>query len=122
MTKEQIKFFIDNEETIFDEIDQRLESLGREIELPDDISAENIRDVYAGGLRGFGDTKYIAKYTILTDIIFKVILSYICVNILKFDLVSIWVIVAVQECLKAIIFYKRVYSNSWKNIKVINNL
>lgn len=84
--------------------------------------AQNIRDVYAGGLRGFGDTKYIAKYTILTDIIFKVILSYICVNILKFDLVSIWVIVAVQECLKAIIFYKRVYSNSWKNIKVINNL
>lgn len=29
MTKEQIKFFIDNQETIFDEIYQRLESLGQ---------------------------------------------------------------------------------------------
>lgn len=41
--------------------------------------AQNIRDVYAGGLRGSGDTKYIAKYTILTDVFLKVILSYICV-------------------------------------------
>ncbi len=84
--------------------------------------AQNIRDVYAGGLRGSGDTKYIAKYTILTDVLLKVILSYICVNILKFDLVSIWIIIALQECLKAIIFYKRFHSDSWKNIKVIDSL
>lgn len=62
--------------------------------------AQNIRDVYAGGLRGSGDSKYIAKYTILTDVLLKVILSYICVNILKFDLVSVWIIIALQECLK----------------------
>ena len=84
--------------------------------------AQNIRDVYAGGLRGSGDTKYIAKYTILTDVLLKVTLSYICVNILKFDLVSVWVIIALQECLKAIIFYKRFHSDSWKNIKVIDRL
>lgn len=84
--------------------------------------AQNIRDVYAGGLRGSGDTKYIAKYTILTDVLLKVILSYICVNILKFDLVSVWIIIALQECLKAIIFYKRFHSDSWKNIKVIDSL
>lgn len=84
--------------------------------------AQNIRDVYAGGLRGIGDTKYIAKYTILTDVLLKVILSYICVNILKFDLVSVWIIIALQECLKAIIFYKRFHSDSWKNIRVIDRL
>lgn len=84
--------------------------------------AQNIRDVYAGGLRGSGDTKYIAKYTILTDVLLKVILSYICVNILKFDLVSVWIIIALQECLKAIIFYRRFHSDSWKNIKVIDSL
>lgn len=83
--------------------------------------AQNIRDVYAGGLRGSGDTKYIAKYTILTDVFLKVILSYICVTILKFDFVSVWVIIALEEFLKAIIFYKRFHSDSWKNIKVINN-
>lgn len=37
--------------------------------------------IKAGGLRGSGDTKYIAKYTILTDVFLKVILSYICVTI-----------------------------------------
>ena len=83
--------------------------------------AQNIRDVYAGGLRGSGDTKYIAKYTILTDVFLKVILSYICITILKFDFVSVWVIIALEEFLKAIIFYKRFHSDSWKNIKVISN-
>lgn len=84
--------------------------------------AQNIRDVYAGGLRGSGDTKYIAKYTILTDVLLKVILSYICVNIFNFDLVSIWIIIALEEFIKAIIFYKRFYSDSWKNIKVIDSI
>ena len=46
MTKDEIKFFFDNQETIFGEISKRLESLGQEIELPSDVSAENIRDVY----------------------------------------------------------------------------
>ena len=84
--------------------------------------AQNIRDVYAGGLRGGGDTKYIAKYTILTDILLKVILSYICVNILKLDLVSIWIIITLQECMKTIIFYNRFRSDKWKNLKVIDIL
>ena len=72
MTKEQIKFFIDNEETIFDEIDQRLESLGREIELPDDISAENIRDVYDEYYKHCSDI--FNKYNLNYDA-FKTILS-----------------------------------------------
>ncbi|MCI8272571.1 MAG: MATE family efflux transporter [Clostridia bacterium] len=84
--------------------------------------AQNIRDIYNGGLIGSGDTKYIAKYTILTDVVLKVILSYICINILKLGLVSIWVIIATQEFLKAIIFYKRFHSDNWKNIKVIDSL
>lgn len=41
MTKEQIKFFIDNGETIFDEIGQRLESLGQEIELMKKFAKNN---------------------------------------------------------------------------------
>ncbi len=82
--------------------------------------AQNIRDVYAGGLRGSGDTKYIAKYTIITDVLLKVILSYICINLLKFDLVSVWVIIALQEWVKAVIFNKRFHSDSWKKIKVID--
>lgn len=84
--------------------------------------AQNIRDVYAGGLRGIGDTEYIAKYTILTDVLLKIVLSYICVNILKLDLVSVWSIIAIQEFIKTIIFYKRFNSEKWKNIKVINNI
>lgn len=72
MTKEQIKFFIDNEETIFDEIGQRLESLRREIVLPDDISDENIRDVYDECYKHCSDI--FDKYNLNYDA-FKTILS-----------------------------------------------
>jgi len=71
MTKEQIKFFIDNEETIFDEIDQRLESLGEEIDLLDDVSAENIRDVYNEYYKHCSDIfdKYNMDYAAFTAIL-----------------------------------------------------
>ena len=70
MTKEQIKFFIDNQETIFDEIGQRLESLGQEIELPDDISAENIRNFYDEYYKHCSDIfdKYNMDYDAFTTI------------------------------------------------------
>lgn len=84
--------------------------------------AQNIRDVYAGGLRGVGDTKYIAKYTILTNVLLKKFLSYVCVNILKLDLISVWSVIAIQEFIKAIIFCKRFNSEKWKDIRVINNI
>lgn len=71
MTKEQIKFFIDNEQTIFDEIDQRLESLGQQIDLPDDASAENIRDFYAEYYKHCSDIfdKYNMDYDAFTAIL-----------------------------------------------------
>lgn len=81
--------------------------------------AQNIRDVYAGGLRGCGDTKYIAKYTILADVLLKIVLSYILVNLLHFDLVAIWIVILLEELFKAVIFHKRYTSNEWKSIKVI---
>ena len=71
MTKEQIKFFIDNQETIFDEIGQRLESLGQEIDLPDDISAENIRNLYDEYYKHCSDIfdKYNMDYNAFTTIL-----------------------------------------------------
>lgn len=75
MTKEQIKFFIDNGETIFDEIGQKLESLGQEIELPDnDVSVKNVRDFYDECYKHCSDIfdKYNLDYNA-----FKIILSII---------------------------------------------
>lgn len=71
MTKEQIKFFIDNQETIFDEISQRLESLGQEIDLPDDISAENIINFYDEYYKNCSDIfdKYNMDYDAFTTIL-----------------------------------------------------
>lgn len=42
--------------------------------------------------------------------------------ILKLDLVSVWSVIAIQEFIKAIIFYKRFNSEKWKDIRVINNI
>lgn len=83
---------------------------------------QNIRDVYAGGLRGSGDTKYIAKYTIIADVLLKIILAYVFVNMLNFDLVSVWIVIILNELFKAIIFYKRFHSGKWQDIKVIDNI
>lgn len=71
MTKEQIKFFIDNQETIFDEIGQRLDSLGQEIDLPDDASVENIRDFYDEYYKHCSDIfdKYNINYDAFTTIL-----------------------------------------------------
>lgn len=71
MTKEQIKFFIDNQETIFDEIDQRLDSLGQEIDLPDDVSVENIRGFYDEYYKHCSDIfdKYNMDYDAFTTIL-----------------------------------------------------
>lgn len=71
MAKEQIKFFIDNEETIYDELDQRLESLDQEIDLPDTVSAENIRNVYNEYYKHCADIfdKYNMDYDAFTTIL-----------------------------------------------------
>ena len=82
---------------------------------------QNIRDVYAGGLRGSGDTKYIAKFTIIADALLKVILAYVFINILNFDLKAIWIVIILDELLKAILFNKRFNSNKWHDIKIIDN-
>ncbi len=42
-----------------------------------------------------------------TDVLLKIVLSYICINILKLELTSVWLVIAIQEFIKAIIFFKR---------------
>ena len=44
MTKEKIKYVLDNEDNIAEEIDEKLEELN--IDLSDDFSAENIKGFY----------------------------------------------------------------------------
>lgn len=80
--------------------------------------AQNIKEIYAGGLRGIGDTKSIAKYTILTDAVLKIILAYIFVNILNFSLVSIWIVILFNEIFKGIVFYKKINLEKWKELKI----
>ena len=79
---------------------------------------QNIRDVYAAGLRGAGDTTYNAKISCIFDIILKLTLSYIFVCILGLGLVSIWIIVFVTESIKILLYYSRLNSNKLKIIKL----
>ena len=80
--------------------------------------SQNIRDVYAAGLRGAGDTTYNAKISCIFDVILKLILSYIFVCILGLGLVSIWIIVFVTESIKILLYYSRLNSNKLKIIKL----
>ena len=79
---------------------------------------QNIRDVYAGGLRGIGDTKYIAKYTILADVILKLILAYMCIYILNLNLLSVWIVTLLIELFKAFALSIKFNYRKWENIKL----
>lgn len=75
MTKEQIKFLIDNEQTIFDEIFQKLENLGEKIDIPNFNSIGDIRNFYDYCYKHCSDILY--KYNFDFDAFKTVISIYI---------------------------------------------
>lgn len=72
MTKEQIKFFIDNQETIMEEIGQGLDSINETLEMPETIDKGSIKELFDICKKYCSDI--IDKYHIDEDA-FKIIFS-----------------------------------------------
>ena len=72
--------------------------------------------VFAGALRGSGDTRWPMFVTILGVWIFRMPLVYLCVHVWRLGIVSVWIVTAIDFLLRALILWWRFRRNSWKRL------
>ncbi len=72
----------------------------------------------AGALRGAGDTKWPLYSTLVGVWGFRVVLSYLFVQVLGYGLVGAWVAMAVDQFARSSIILYRFRSNKWKHVRV----
>ena len=72
--------------------------------------------VFAGALRGAGDTRWPMYVTILGVWIFRLPLVYLFVYVWQFSIVSVWVITAVDFLLRSLVLWWRFRSGNWKRL------
>lgn len=72
--------------------------------------------VFAGALRGAGDTRWPMYVTILGVWVFRLPLVYLFVYVWQFSIVSVWVITAVDFLLRSLVLWWRFRGGSWKRL------
>lgn len=80
--------------------------------------SQSTQFVLAGALRGAGDTKWPLYSTIIGVWGFRVLLSYLFVQVLGYRLVGAWVAMAVDQFARSSIILYRFRSNKWKHVRV----
>ena len=70
--------------------------------------------VFAGALRGAGDTRWPMYVTILGVWIFRMPLVYLCVHVWQLGIVSVWVVTALDFLLRSLVLWRRFRGNGWK--------
>ncbi len=70
--------------------------------------------VFAGALRGAGDTRWPMYATILGVWVFRMPLVYLCVHVWQFGIVSVWVVTAIDFLLRSLVLWWRFRGSGWK--------
>jgi len=70
--------------------------------------------VFAGALRGAGDTRWPMYATILGVWVFRMPLVYLCVHVWQFGIVSVWVVTAIDFLLRSLVLWRRFRGSGWK--------
>jgi putative MATE family efflux protein len=70
--------------------------------------------VFAGALRGAGDTRWPMYATILGVWVFRMPLVYLCVHVWQFGIVSVWIVTAIDFLLRSLVLWWRFRSGGWK--------
>ena len=73
--------------------------------------------IIAGGLRGAGDTKATATYTLITVLLIRPIVAILLVNI-GFGLYGAWLAMACDQLVRSGLVLNRYNSGKWKLIKL----
>ena len=77
-----------------------------------------INRVYAGGLRGAGDTTWVMYITATSSWLVRVALTYLFVGVFNLHLPGAWYAMALDLITRSILFRLRFKSGHWKEIKV----
>ncbi len=72
--------------------------------------------VFAGALRGAGDTRWPMYVTILGVWVFRMPLVYLFVHVWHFGIVSVWIITALDFLLRSLVLWRRFRGESWKRL------
>ncbi|MBQ6551677.1 MAG: MATE family efflux transporter [Lachnospiraceae bacterium] len=77
--------------------------------------------VFAGGLRGAGDTFWPMVITAFSMWLFRAFLgAIICIRVLHFGLPAVVICMAVESYIRFGLFWLRVRTNKWKDLNIIN--
>ena len=74
--------------------------------------------VYAGALRGAGDTKYVAVSSLICITIVRPIMAYVFMYTLGFGFVGGWLGYIVDQILRVIFGWTRFNNGKWARIKI----
>ncbi|MDO4711238.1 MAG: MATE family efflux transporter [Peptostreptococcaceae bacterium] len=74
--------------------------------------------VYAGVLRGAGDTAYVARYSFWDIAVFRPIFTYLLCFPLGFGIYGAWIALLTDQSIRAFFASKRFYSKRWMEIKI----
>ena len=70
--------------------------------------------VFAGALRGAGDTRWPMYVTILGVWVFRMPLVYLCVHVWQFGIVGVWVVTVLDFLLRSLVLWWRFRGSVWK--------
>ncbi|MDD2431248.1 MAG: MATE family efflux transporter [Firmicutes bacterium] len=74
--------------------------------------------VFAGGLRGAGDTLWVMVSTILGVWVVRLGLAFLFVNVMGFGLAGAWWAMNIDLMVRSILLWYRFRSGKWQNIKI----
>lgn len=79
---------------------------------------QSIQFVYAGALRGAGDTRYPAVVIFITVFIVRSGLAVLLINVLGFDLLGAWYALVADQLLRSLLMLVHYYRGNWRFIKI----
>lgn len=82
------------------------------------IVPQTFAQVSSGVLRGAGDNKFIAKYSLFVSALLRPLLAYIFAFIFKLGLIGMWMALFCDEIMKMILTDYRLKQGIWLNKKV----
>lgn len=74
--------------------------------------------VVAGSLRGAGDTRFVANTMLLTVMVIRPLMTYLCIYPFSMGLVGAWAAMAVDQLVRLFMVYKRFAGGRWSQIKL----
>lgn len=72
--------------------------------------------VFAGALRGAGDTRWPMYATILGVWVFRMPLVYLWIHVWGYSIFGVWVITAIDFLIRSLVLWWRFHEGGWKRV------